>query len=167
MVRTHVRLWLSGKYSDIYTTVSKDDFEYLSKWKWTMTKPNGYVARSQSGKYMVYMHREIQQRLSNEPIQTDMVVDHSNSNRLDNTRENLRLATRSQNCQNQRKQSRKSVYKGVTKHSQSGLWRARIVINGVEKSLGYFKRPKDAAIAYDAAAVKYFGEYAHTNGVTI
>jgi hypothetical protein len=39
----------------------------------------------------------------------------------------------------------------------------QICVCGHNKVLGHFKQPEDAARAYDAAARKYFGEYARTN----
>jgi hypothetical protein len=58
---------------------------------------------------------------------------------------------------------RVSEYRGVSFHSSSGNWRARIKVNGNSKHLGYFKDEHEAAVAYDKAAFDLFGEKAPNN----
>jgi len=83
---------------------------------------------------------------------------------LDNRRENLRVASRTQNLGNQRKQAGKTnPFKGVWWHEVSGKWRASIQVNGKQKHLGMFVDPVDAALAYDTAARSHFGAFAHAN----
>ena len=56
-----------------------------------------------------------------------------------------------------------SGYKGVSWHKRDNIWTANIKANGVKKHLGNFFCLVKAAKAYDDAAIKYFGEFAHTN----
>jgi hypothetical protein len=42
-------------------------------------------------------------------------------------------------------------------------WTVRLKVDGHYKFFGYFTDPLEAACAYDMAAVKYFGEFAHCN----
>ena len=58
-----------------------------------------------------------------------------------------------------------SKYKGVCFYKPSNKYRARIMINGVTKYLGYFRNEKDAAIAYNKAAIDFFGEHAFINNL--
>jgi hypothetical protein len=88
-------------------------------------------------------------------------VDHINGVRNDNRIKNLRLATHTQNAQNQKKKKNNtSGWKGVFLHRSSGLWNARIRINGKEKSLGYFRDVREAAEEYMFAALEHHGEFA-------
>jgi AP2 domain len=88
-------------------------------------------------------------------------VDHRNGYGLDNTRPNLRPATQGQNNVN-RAGWGASGFKGVYLEP-GGRWRARIRIDGVRVNLGYHDTPEAAALAYDAAALAAWGEYAHLN----
>ena len=94
-------------------------------------------------------------------------VDHRDHNGLNNRRKNLRPSTRSQNMANTLKRTARrytSRFKGVNWKKRSQRWAAEITVNYKHIHLGNsFKNEIDAARAYDAAAVKYFGEFAHTN----
>ena len=96
-------------------------------------------------------------------------TDHRDRNPLNNRRRNLRPATRAQNMANRSKWVRSdgrpltSMFKGVRLDRRASKWRAEIKVNGRTKHLGYFVSEVDAAKAYDAAADKYFGEFAYLN----
>lgn len=87
------------------------------------------------------------------------MVDHKSGDGKDNRLENLRLATRLENCQNRkRNDNNKSGFKGVYK--AKGRWRAAIKVDRARIDLGYFRTPEQAHAAYVAAAQKYHGEFA-------
>jgi hypothetical protein len=96
-------------------------------------------------------------------------VDHQNLNGLDCQRQNLRLATNSQNNFNAGKRlsyggvATSSQYKGVYWHQSRSKWEARAVIGGRLKHLGQFMSENDAALAYNAAAAEQYGEFARLN----
>jgi DUF971 family protein len=94
-----------------------------------------------------------------------MVVNYKDGNRMNNRKENLRVCTKSQAQQNQKPQQRNksSEYKGVSRLKNRGKWMAYIKVNGNDVYLGVYKQEIDAALAYDEAAEKYFGEFARPN----
>lgn len=96
--------------------------------------------------------------------ETGFVVDHKNLNGLDNRMENLRMCTHVQNHMNTKIGTNKtSNYKGVFKVEKSNICFSYIQVNGSRFHLGSFRSEVDAAIAYNNAAIKYFGEYARLN----
>lgn len=56
-----------------------------------------------------------------------------------------------------------SKYKGVGWNKHARRWRAKIQLNCKVINLGYYDTQKQAALVYDKAALKLFGEYARTN----
>ena len=91
-------------------------------------------------------------------------VDHIDNDRANNNWENLRYATHTENSRNMKKHiDGSSVYKGVSFHKPSNKWNARIMVQGKAISLGLFKIEKEAAEAYNAAAVKFHTNFARLN----
>lgn len=144
-----------------YVAVIDDaDYERVSQFKWSAAKrkTNTYAYRQVGPKKKresVYLHRFI---LEAAP---DACVDHRNGNGLDNRRENLRLATHSQNQHNRGKHPKnRSGFKGVTWNIALGKWHSQIKINSSNFHLGYFTDIVEAAEAYKRAAEKLHGEFA-------
>ena len=91
-------------------------------------------------------------------------TDHHDGNGLNNQKENIRPATRTQNGQNRQLQVHSAKFKGVQLDKRTGHnWYSRIRIAGKLKHLGYFNSPVEAAKAYDVAALDNFGAFARTN----
>jgi hypothetical protein len=91
-------------------------------------------------------------------------IDHKNIISTDNNIENLRLATRAQNQRNKKIQKNNaSGYKGVCWDKTRQKWKASIHLNGKIINLGRFLTKEKAALAYNEAAKKYFGEFAYLN----
>ena len=140
--------------------VDDEDYEWLNQWKWYALKScNTYyatrVVRKNTICTRIAMHRLI---MGNPPC----IVDHVDTDGLHNYRSNLRECTKSQNGMN-RLPNKNSIYKGVRKSPTKGKWRGMIQVDGKCICLGTFNTKKDVAIAYNNAAIKYFGEFARLN----
>lgn len=133
------------------------DLEFLS---WHNTK--GYHTLTQYPECTtIYLHRVIYERVLKRELTADEEVDHKDRDKSNNRRDNLRLATRSQNLQNMGISPRNtSGYKGVDYRTKSGKWRAQIrTQNGDKKHLGLFDTPELASEAYEKSAKEIHGEF--------
>ena len=88
-------------------------------------------------------------------------VDHLDNDKSNNSIENLRSASRSENIFNSLKNvSNKSGYKGVCFHKATNKWNAQIGIEGGRRlNLGFYKSPEEAHQAYCDAAKLVAGEF--------
>ena len=150
-----------------FAQVDDEDFEWLSQWKWLAQKDDHtyYACRSirKNKRYFtIKMHREIMK------TPRELEVDHIDHNGLNNQRHNLRNCTRSENCKNHNTHSL-TGYLGVSfydfNRKKSKPYRATIWVNGGNIHLGTFATAKEAAIAYNNAAIKYHGEFANLNTI--
>lgn len=93
-------------------------------------------------------------------------IDHIDGNKLNNHISNLRAANQSENIANSKsRKNSTSKYKGVSKTKSGSNWIARIAKDGKQIWLGSFFNEKEAAKAYNEAAIKYFGEFAYLNKI--
>jgi hypothetical protein len=121
---------------------------------------HGYVMIRLDGKD--YLAHRVIFAIVNNRWPADM-LDHVNGDILDNSIENLRECTRSQNSMNSMRAHGASKCKGVAWSAQHGKWRAYITKDKKRKHLGLYDNERDAAQAYDAAALNEFGQFARPN----
>jgi hypothetical protein len=141
--------------------VSDMDYKFVSKFSWSVKKGHStYYAKTRiSANKWGSMHRML---LKPKPHE---LIDHKDHNGLNNTRSNLRVCCNLLNHRNGLTHKDNSCgYKGVSFDARKNKYRARIFFER-EIWLGYFLTPIDAAIAYNAAAKKYFGEFAKLNKI--
>lgn len=145
--------------------VDDQDYDNLNKYRWQANSPKPgkwYAVRRYKNEYGFWkstsMHRQILGI-------TDPKItgDHQDGDGLNNQRNNLRIATYSQNGMNSNGGTGLCKIKGVTRHTQTGRYWARITINGMTISLGLFDTPEEAGEAYNQSARAYFKEYAKLN----
>ncbi len=148
--------------------VDDEDYLELSKYKWCYHKKKtdhtGYAVRSTFDgitKRTVRMHRQIMN------LQKGEIADHADSNGLNNTRENLRKCSFSENAKNRRRvKNGSSKYLGVhfrLAHGKNPYYEAHIVANGIPMHIGGSVNEKEAARMYNEAALKHHGEFARLN----
>lgn len=148
----------SRKYKDpiMYALVDDEDYEELSRYKWSAQK-NGntfYALRhlKDEKQTTILMHAQIMQ------TPRGMHTDHIDGNGMNNQRSNLRVCTTAENQMNRGKQSNNtSGFKGVTRYKKQ--WQAQINVNKKLTYLGQFLTKELAHEAYIEACNKYHGEF--------
>lgn len=129
--------------------------EFNGKWSICGNTKKPYVrSRPRKGFYSenyIYLHRWLT------GCPKGMVVDHVNGNTLDNTRENMRIVTQSENTQNRRGPTLISTtgIRGVFWDKKGKKWKVLIQVNKKSLHIGYFENIHDAEIAAKEARSKY------------
>jgi len=139
------------------TRVDDADFDFLNQYNWWALKGSNtvYAVGKLGGGSFVYMHRVIL------AAPTGITVDHRDGDGLHNERNNLRLASLKDQQGNAMGFGASGV-KGVTL-LPSGRYMTRIKRAGVTHYIGSYDTVEEAAAAYDAAAIEYFGAFALKN----
>lgn len=127
--------------SESLVLVDDEDYEYLSQRKWCLvTNRNGDEYAYSTTVPYIMMHRVIM----NTPA--ELKVDHINFNGLDNRKENLRNATKSENGQNRSGAQRnsKTGVRGVSWHVRSQKYVVQVKLNGVQGYYGIYPTLEEA-----------------------
>ncbi len=91
-------------------------------------------------------------------------VDHIDGCKTNNHYNNLRWATHTENMRNRCKfPNASSIYKGVSLNKARGKWQASVKINGEQTHLGLYTNEREAAEAYNKAALEHYKEFARLN----
>ncbi len=140
-----------------FTQVDDDKYDYLNQWKWYFD--DGYARRKVTvdGKQKaISMHRLLMD------AKKGQLVDHRNTDSLNNQCRNLRIANHSKNAMNMKKQPNKSsIYKGVTK--DGNIYRTVIWKDNQKVFSSASRNERWAAMIYDLNAAALFGEFARLN----
>lgn len=143
----------------LFAVIDDEDYELVRRFKWRAAKNGSYsktfYAVTGRGAGLTAMHSLIM------PTEPGLEVDHRDRNGLNNTRANLRPSTRAQNVRNRSYSRARPGYRGAYPRGQA--WRAAIMVDRRQRSLGFFPTEMQAARAYDLAAKAHFGEWAVLN----
>jgi hypothetical protein len=150
---------------DKYALIDEEDLPLISGRNWHSHKGGhtwyAETAMSLPGgrQQTVKMHRLIL------GAPAGVLVDHRDRNGLNNTRENLRLATHHQNACNRKMQiNNSSGFYGVSFDPNTGLWRAAVYANRHPIHLGSHQTAEEAARVRDAKAREiYSAEFLRLN----
>lgn len=136
--------------------VDDEDYEFLSKLSFKLDS-KGYP-RLCGKESIVCLHNLLF------PKKERFVIDHIDRNPLNNQKHNLRYVSRAGNLKNSNKYS-DYRYTGVALYHHNGKtqWTAQIMLNKIRHYLGRFSTPERAALAYNEAATKHFGDLATLN----
>lgn len=150
-----------------FAQVDDEDYDVLMKRKWQAHKSkrsNVWYAISNIkldvNKWKsIKMHRVIM-KIDDPKI----LIDHKDDDGLNNQKNNLRLADKSKNSINRSKKNGfSSKYLGVRWYAPRNKWSAQIQLNNKAHHLGYFINEKEAAQAYNNAALSLHKEFARLN----
>jgi hypothetical protein len=141
--------------------IDEQDFDRINQYRWNSCYMRGtktpYATSSHFGK-TVYMHRLVMN------AESGQTVDHIDGNGLNNSRENLRFVTPSQNLLNALKRSdNTSGHKGISWCPDREKYQVYINVDRKRKSLGRYRTLEEAIYVRDQAAKEHYGEFAKDN----
>lgn len=138
-----------------------DDYDLIKDYYWSLKNDQGH-GRGYVVSQKIKMHRLILGILEHPEI----IPDHENRNKQDNRKNNLRIATQSQNTANGSLRSNNTsgvigVYHVKNKeYPNYSKWNAKIEKNGITYDLGIFETFEEAIKARLMAEKEIFGEFA-------
>ena len=137
--------------------IDRSNYSKVKNYKWNTNKNN--TVTSGAGKDQKTLYHLIMGK-----PEKGYDIDHRNGDTLDNRKTNLRLCTHEENtCNSLMRSLNTSGFKGVSFRKDKNCYRGYIQHKGKLFHLGSYKTAKEAALVYDEAAIKYFGDFAKTN----
>jgi len=101
--------------------ISPEDTDLVAQYSWHLS--TGYVATTNSSGRQVFLHNLI---LAHE-VNMQTCVDHLDGNKLNNTRQNLRVVTRSHNIRRAKRSNNQSGVIGVHRN-RHGTWTTQFAL---------------------------------------
>lgn len=155
----------SRKYGEKEFIIDNEDYKKVKDYKWHLMKVKNfnrfYIVSTGKTEYRrnIYLHRLIMN------CPESKIIDHIDGNTLNNQKSNLRICSQADNVRNNSKKrnSKTSKYKGVYFSKVNKTFYSFIMFNKKHYHLGCFKDEKEAALNYNLAANKFFGEFAKLN----
>lgn len=94
------------------------------------------------------------------PIPDKYIIDHIDRNSLNDSLDNLRLATLSQNVFNSKRySSHKNIHRGICYRKSRNKWEASLNVDKKKRYLGLFKSFEEAKKVYEENLIKYVGDF--------
>lgn len=158
----------SKKHGRYRCLVDDEDYSYLSKHNWFLSKDKKtfYAAawlKDENGNFVkIKMH----QMIMGDYDRKLFIIDHISRDPLDNRRFNLRFVTWAQNARNRgplTDPKKSCKYKGVRVEKKYGYISIQITHNGIKYNESGFKSVEDAAKRWNELARQYHGEFAYQN----
>ena len=148
--------------------IDREDLENVNEHSWRVTTGStGRLRvvtsiRSPKGSRSITLGRFLM-----EPPKNKQVYPRRFNDGLDYRKDNLVICTMKerQRLISKRRTNTSSPYKGVSYLKAKKKWRAGIEVNGLAINLGDFIEEFDAALAYNVAARKHFGDIAYQNQI--
>ena len=148
--------------------IDKEDLERVNQHSWRMTKGTTgrqrvvTSVRGPSGVRSITLGKFLMK-----PRAGKQVYPRRFNEGLDYRKNNLIVCTLSerQRLLPKKRVNSSSSYRGVSFSKADGQWRAGIQVDGRSINLGHFASEDEAALAYNKAAEKHFGEMAYQNQV--
>ena len=134
----------------------------IKEYTWSIKK-TGYLYRREDRKSLYYHNLVMGIELD-----SNIYVDHIDSNPLNNLITNFRVCTMAENNRNRIKpliQNPTSNYKGVSWSKRNGHWRVRVSVDYTQIACGEYINELAAASAYNYYARIYHGEFAKINDI--
>ena len=146
--------------------IDREDLDVVSKHSWRATSGStGRLRvvtsiRKPEGSRSITLGRFLMK-----PSKTKQVYPRRFNDGLDYRKDNLIVCSMKerQRLISKRRTNTSSPYKGVSFLKAKKKWRAGIEVNGHAINLGDFDVETDAALAYNVAARKHFGDIAYQN----
>jgi len=141
--------------------IDEQDFNRINQYRWHSVflgkSRTAYATSSHLGK-TVYMHRLVMN------AESGQTVDHIDGNGLNNSHNNLRFVTPSQNLLNTSKRSdNTSGHKGISWCPDREKYQVYVNIDRKRKSLGRYRTLEEAIYVRDRAVKEHYGEFAREN----
>lgn len=154
--------------NDFFCLDGKDKYRVNKNVHKTPRGTNYYrITISENGKSKHFLAHRLVWEATHGKIPKGMCIDHIDGNGLNNSLDNLRILTYSQNAMNKGiNKNNKSGYKGVRyiKEFDNYMVQVGSRTTKVHTKRG-FKTAKEAALHYNKIATEMFGEYARLNEV--
>lgn len=160
-----IKLSQKGKYAGQFVAFVDEADSELAKLNWSVAKNKLskviYAYRMVKGK-SIFLHQAVLETKLGNKLEKGQLVDHVDGDGLNCQRNNLRLATHSQNLANRGKTSQNSTgLKGVYWHNKARKFTSFIQFNKKQYYLGLFETKEAAHEAYKNKAQELHKEFAN------